>query len=427
MTALRSYVRDLALPATLGEARLAPPSADQACWLFDHVLFGDGRRGGVRRVELETARWKPRVSCSATYRVLFEDGSSEVCALKTYANGKAAELAARRFAHEHAANFAVLPERSLAMWTVMGDRELPGLERILDRRQIARWVEESGCVPARSVRRRRTQVEFLRYKPERRAIACVDLSLRGTEPGLLRFAARFHPPARAARIVAARRAFESVRPNAALRLAFDVPHAGALFEPWLDIEDQAPTDFSHAGEAGELLGSLHALELPEGLEPRRPNDPADARMLFSVDTELLKRFDAWLATRPAFAPTRTTWSHGDVHPDQLARLRTGEGKGAWTLMDLDELAPGDPTADLASWIADRLWEEPWTTFDEAGRTLLEGYGVLPCERTRLEVTSADALVARAAAAIRRLQSGAIEAAHLAFDSIEREFQTGRRR
>ncbi len=83
------------------------------------------------------------------------------------------------------------------------------------------------------------------------------------------------------------------------------------------------------------------------------------------------------------------------------------------LVDLDDLSPADPTADLASWVADELALRPELDLAAAASPLLEGYGALtPAD---LAPATARALVERAAAGVRRLQEGALEqaAAYLA--------------
>ena len=112
---------------------------------------------------------------------------------------------------------------------------------------------------------------------------------------------------------------------------------------------------------------------------------------------------------PPVEPGAPTWIHGDFHPDQVVPRR---GSRDWMLMDLDLVGLGDPTADLASWIADALYEQPDCCFSDAAGALLEGYAhaARPVEPRRLEILTAHALVDRAAGSIRRLEQEASEKA-----------------
>ncbi len=49
------------------------------------------------------------------------------------------------------------------------DRVLRGLPVLLDRRKLGQLVTRLGIAPAGSVKKRKTEYELLRYKPERRA------------------------------------------------------------------------------------------------------------------------------------------------------------------------------------------------------------------------------------------------------------------
>ncbi len=146
------------------------------------------------------------------------------------------------------------------------------------------------------------------------------------------------------------------------------------------------------------------------------NEPEDQRSLFAIDPELERAYSA----RPRIDTTAVrAWCHGDFHPDQVAYERRS---GRPWLLDLDRLHAGDPVRDLASWIADHLDEDPQATFEEAAGPLVEPYlgahGV-SIDPRRLALLAADELVLRAAAAIRRLESGALEHARASLESARR--------
>jgi aminoglycoside phosphotransferase (APT) family kinase protein len=121
------------------------------------------------------------------------------------------------------------------------------------------------------------------------------------------------------------------------------------------------------------------------------------------------------------------WIHGDFHADQML---VDQENGRVRLIDLDALRPGECAEDLASWIADRLSLRPDASIDEACHELCLGYaeggGRLP-SRARIDALVADELVLRAAAALRRLEQGALEKAARCLDRARSLAANGRDR
>ncbi len=420
MSGLRPRERDAALPARAGEPRLAAPGVEEIARGFREALAPEGAPF-VTRVEWTYARWKPGVSITCAYALALEDGTSVVVAAKRYVDGKDRLLAARAAAGDGPGGprrRAWFEDAQLVLWTPAGDRELAGL----DERKLARAAEGAGLVPVRAIRRRRLERALLRYKPERRAVLRLDLCLRDAEPDRLRILARVHPRERAGEIAESRRALRELGGEEFVPafLGADT-EAGILFEAWLEVDAAAPGTFGHAREAGRLLASLHRLPVdPEAL--RTESEVDDLAPLFAIDPAL-ERAVAGLPALPTGGPY--AWRHGDFHPDQIAReRRTGRPR----LLDLDRVGVGDPLRDLASWIADHLDEDPGTSFEAAAFPLLECYeesGGLEVDPRRLELLVADELVLRGAAAIRRLQAGAVEHARRALEHAREIARRGR--
>ena len=236
----------------------------------------------------------------------------------------------------------------------------------------------------------------------------LEYSVRGARPGKRAVIGRLLPAATARRAFAARWILGASEPELLVprALVTDTPHGIAL-EEWLDLVTFAPDTFGHAEQAGAALGRLHRHPLPAGVPAAAAEDPGQHESLFAIDPELARR------SRELRIPTfdgPSTWTHGDFHPDQVAReTRTGR----WRLLDLDLVGPGDPIRDLASWIADQLLEGGAISPTGAAAALLDGYrsaGCPPVNRSRLWASVARQLVSRGAAAIRRLERGALEKA-----------------
>lgn len=419
MTGLRVWPRDPSLPTQAGDADLCPPDNGEVADLIRaHLLLPEAPE--LIDVDWEYARWKPGVSTTCTYRVSFADNSDELVVVKRYRGDKPAVLADRPVTlaenTTESASLrprAVLPASALVLWTPSADREL-GFRFLLDPKRVNKLIRDAGLVEPGLVRRRKTRFELLRYKPERRAVFRVRLFLRDQARTRHSMAFRVLPPTEATRVVAARRAFEDAGGRAlSPPLACAHERHGLLVEPWLELETSAPDVFEHAAAAGAMLARLHALPCGDaGTSGPGASDRAGA----SLD-HLAALFTGHAALAEALAPLswtntdeRTTWTHGDFHPDQLVTSADGP-----LLMDLDCLGVGHPSCDLASWIADHLHEQPDSTWDDAAGPLLAAYadhgGSVP-DTALLRRKVAAELARRAAGSFRRLERGAPERARI---------------
>ena len=415
---LRERERDPRLPALAGEAGLRPLDPDTFLERVEaHLRRPDAP--ALAGASWDYARWKPGVSITSVYTVRFADGTHEPVVAKLYADGKDRTL---EFRPRNEVNLeelcarlrprALLPEESLSLWLPPADRVLRGLPVLLDRRKLGELVTRLGIAPSGSVKKRKTEYELLRYKPERRAVYRIDLRLRDEEKRKMSLAARALPPAQATRLAATRAALQGAGGEAIVPpVAGTNLRQGFLLEPWLQLTTFAPDSFAHAREAGALLARLHALPAPADLRRISSGLPGDLSELFAVDAALGRRPRA----APHPDPERLVFCHGDFHPDQVARL----ADGSWLLMDLDLVGAGDPAADIACWAADWIIESGRADLEAATATLLDGYreagGRAPA-RTRLAAFTAAELVCRAGSSLRRLEEGAIEKAGFALDA-----------
>jgi aminoglycoside phosphotransferase (APT) family kinase protein len=418
LTGLRTFRRDLDLPRRCGDGTLTLPSEDEFRALLQRYLVVTTCE--PTQISLLHARWKPGVAVVGLYEVSLEDGARRWVGWKRYSGAKGPRIASELDPDARASAAASplcaaapLPEGDGYLWTFPADRVLRGAQRAFEPTRLARRFDRAGLGGSTwTLRKRATTLVHLRYKPERRVVARLDAKLRSEsgERSARTFGLRLLPLDVATRVAELRlhaglHAGEHL-PAPAL-LAFD-RRDGVLWEEWLQGETPRPDCFEHARAAGRALAALHAVPPPAGtIVERSLCAEREAALTF------LARFVA-LPTAPDDVSPRVLRArglvHGDMHPDQLLRSDTGP-----RLLDLDTLRAGAPEEDLGSWIADHLTESPGTRYTDAAAELVRGYvsaGGTFDGALLAAVVSCD-LLARACAALRRLEEGALEkAAHL---------------
>lgn len=114
-------------------------------------------------------------------------------------------------------------------------------------------------------------------------------------------------------------------------------------------------------ESGTLLAQLHRTappDLPAATPTRRLAEAAD-RLASRRPRHRLVELARGILGHPR--PARATWVHGDWHLGQV-----GSDRGGLRLLDVDDIAIGDPVWDLARpagwWAAGLLAESDWSTF-----------------------------------------------------------------
>ncbi len=406
MTALREYARDAGIPERAGDAALRPPEPEEALALARAALV---LPSGPELVDAawEHARWSPHETCTALFRVATSDGRELrlVVERRVHARGRIVRAGQDERLAEILPGLRPLAELkggTLAWW-FPADRALPGARRVHDSSRTRRLLASSATFAGLSIRGRDARVALLRYKPGQRAVMRLEVAVRDVagERSAVHLAVRALPPHKAQRLLAARAA---CRASASLgpRIVAHEERSGLVFEEWLDGRASAPEDFSEARAAGRMLAELHA-EAASGPIAR---DGAEILDPLEVDARLWARARS-LAARDLPRSGAATWIHGDFHPDQVLRRADGSN----TLLDWDALRSGEPVEDLASWWADAL--AAGADSEGAIDALLEAYaqsGGRPPERATLRAWTALGLVRRAAAAIRRIESGAVDKA-----------------
>ncbi|MDN5725775.1 MAG: hypothetical protein L0G99_07565 [Propionibacteriales bacterium] len=157
---------------------------------------------------------------------------------------------------------------------------------------------------------------------------------------------------------------------------------------WPKVAVVDPSGTVPWAEAGALLAALHrqpvtGLRLPthdRSVRLRR----ARQRLVGSPYEITLGQVGDRLLTELAAAPTRSpVLVHGDWHLGQLGQM--GQVDPVWRLLDLDDLALGDPEWDLARpagwWAAGLLPDEDWNEFrlsyrQSSGAVWADGWSAL---------------------------------------------------
>lgn len=277
--------------------------------------------------------------------------------------------------------FARLPDLDMLVWQWPNDPALPQLAPLTDPARIG------ALLPGRLAGAAVSEVEVLRYEPERRAtLRCTLAPVRQGEPARTVYAKTF-AQAQAQRLM---RRFARAQ-SAASR---DV-HAACVAEP-LAVDAQ-----------GSTLWQLPAPGRPLLHDPARPDPEAAftaigaalARLhTLDLDEPALRSLDYWLgevqrrvrkigraapdlALRAAAVGKALEQSaarlpsptlgliHGDFHPGQV--WLAGERV---VFFDFDEFALGHPMEDLAEFIVKlEQLAQPASRFDAQVRALIAGY------------------------------------------------------
>lgn len=456
MTGLSTYSRDLELPARVGQPELSVPSAESLL-----AEFGERLGLSANSAELVYARWKPGVGITAAYSLSGGGASSEgLSGVGISGNSPASESGPRwivyrrhvrgkwqpsealasarrkldaRSDEELKAEGQALPlvsdpDRGQLIFAYPADPDLPGAPRALDIGRFARWFEPQGRLAGWRVRRKHFQGQCLRYRPGSRAVYRLEVKREGPEGQKERelLGLRVLPPERALRVLAARQSAESL--GAALLLPPLVAceaRTGLIYEQWLPVNSQRSDDYRQTTLAGELLGQLHRLPLPQGAAAREllsaSLNPAEDWAEFGPQFPRLQR-SLEQVTAPLLEHLEPAWSHGDFHPDNVGLCATGA-----RFLDVDQLALRDVRADLAAWLAGNLelglrrgQQNDWLGLYAE---LIATYGRAPAPRS-LQPWLVAEILRRSVGCLRRLESGAESLAQQLID-LARAIQTER--
>ncbi len=297
-------------------------------------------------------RYKPGTSCLVAYR-LDRPGNApaELVFAKAYRGGDGAKLAKARGKAE-GSDVVTLGSELVVVAGGAGDRDLPGARRLQGgdgdarRRLLGRLLPESPELWE-------TAPRVLRYKPERRWVGVVERG-EGNPVALVKAYRRSRLAAAAAGL-----RFAAPASCRSPRLLGTAPRAGALASSWVpgeslsDVLARPARPPAPLAEVGSALAALHQAD-PSGLASLRPGaDARAARAAASLVATVLP------SSGPAAAGLATSLSrqlderprpvgprHGDFSSDQVVC-----GAGGVALVDFDDVAVGDPTADVGHFLA----------------------------------------------------------------------------
>ncbi|WP_145200405.1 phosphotransferase [Planctomycetes bacterium Poly30] len=413
MIGLTPSVRDLYLPAELGDPRLAPPSeAELVDLVNDRLCICEGNSSPetcTTEARIVHARYRPSVASAATYAVRDIHGLEHFVTYKAHLGDRAENrVVGGRYAEKVSAAcaplrpYALLPERMASLWVFPADPELRGAVRVLDTERTAAWIEGLGAVSPWTVRPHGTMVSLKRYEHSRRAIYRVRIGLDG-DPGESygrEFGLRILPGECAAQSAIWRSQLAG-QPLPIPRLVGHDPINGWILEEWMAGTSADSHDYSVMDHAMVSAASLHGAPIASGSHAGTKRRLAPMDLLNGIPG--IQRVPDWL-WRPLEVPANG-WIHGDLHPDRV--LLRGEGAA---LLGVDGLRPGAPEEDIASWAADALAQGGAGEVDEVIEELVGLYreaGGGEVERERLRALIAIELMERAASAIRDLQADAL--------------------
>jgi fructosamine-3-kinase len=243
---------------------------------------------------------------------------------------------------------AVLDDAALVLWPFPHDRVLPALSRLAEphrRRELL-----TGLLPA-APQFWSARLHPLRYKPERRFVGQL-VAENGDVAALKCYtAADFERIAANSRLVAA---------TGAVRLAPQVGQSRRhhmLAMAWLPghtLEEAAQRPGFDPAAARGVGAALARLHRHNGAHPAQRFDaatalPAAAKSAAAVQPALadpVRQLAARLAEELATSPNPPALLHGDFSADQILLAESGP-----VFLDFDRAAPGDPAADLGSFMA----------------------------------------------------------------------------
>lgn len=300
-------------------------------------------------------RYKPETNCVTLYEVEKADGSKALVYSKIYAEPRPPRPSDRILLSHY------LPDVRMAISAFPRDQQIPSLQKLWDS------GPESHLFKRLISTRRRPRFEqtwgkweLIRYKPERRCLVrgeYLDPDWTGGHRG---FFARVYGDSQGARTARWHRHFARAG-NRRLKIPTcltDLPKSRVLLIKQISglgltsqLEDGGPALDEFISKAAEGLAELHLLPAPEDVQPLRDRSQLSSALkgieeLGEIDRFAISSFGEELGhSLPAATGQRLL--HGDYYHDQVlvdADRRPG-------IIDLDQLALGDPAADVANFCA----------------------------------------------------------------------------
>lgn len=298
-------------------------------------------------------RYKPGTSCLASYTVVTAGGGGLFYA-KAYPQGKSEKiskvLGRERYQNESRPSVFAVSELSAVFTTFPYDHELPALQML---------EASEGSIPLLSrlapdeKDMQNATVVPVRYKPERRFVARLDVAGKAVAVLKVHTEPRYQQ---------ARRAMKSLAPLAKFTTAKALGHSDRYCTQllsWLEgsslnsLIDRGQIKAESFAAAGACLAHLHrqSLEkLPRRLPAYESNEVSQQANEFKYVEDTMQgrllRLTNSCADALADVAVNPVPTHGDFHPGQVL-----VGDGSASLIDLDNVALGNPAYDLGSFMA----------------------------------------------------------------------------
>lgn len=382
--------------------------------------------GGARVVSAQPGyvRYKRGDGALVGYRVELERAGRVATTFVTVRCGQLARLRAEAAALAPRAKqalsdlvpFAVSESEEVLLLAFPIDRELRGLRDLVRASRLRDVLSGAapGLVPdGLRISKSRSELEVVRFKPERRAVLRWRLALvdsEGVSRTLLPIWVRNHAGEESRRAFLAQSAAARVGVPSPVPIASPSPNVA--FEHELDL---GPTRAQELGAVGECLARLHRAEVPGGLVVHDLEAELALVRRAASDLQHLAPEFADLAAGIAEdlrngasshrgAAARTALLHGDFHAGQIVSGSRGIG-----LVDFDRSCIGAPEFDLASHAAQAFVDDSRLDRSESS-ALVAGYraGGGSCDDGFLAWARACALVRTASTPFRRLDPRWIE-------------------
>jgi aminoglycoside phosphotransferase len=402
---------------TIVSSALAPDRAVPARdALLDPDTFADAvdrfvrRRGTFAQIRAARRR-RARYQVGRSLRVLHElevDGAPLLLSARTFA-GDVSEIASR--ARERAIATGLMPpvlplhDLGAVAWVYPNDRKIGALP-------------ELEATVAALLRRERMHVQLVAWAPEKSVV------VRCEDEGETIAYAKAH--AEEGTAVREQRFHDHLHRRLITANGLSIPRALACGRNVVVVEAVCGTRLARvegaaAGDAfgryGRALAKLHSLDGRSAVGPLARFDPervvAGARLIGRVRPDLAEEVLA-LALKLAGArpePGRRALLHGDAHPKNA--LDDGDRVA---LIDLEQLAAGDPAADIGGVLAalryrsvtGDLAEETAETCEQAFLNAYAVGGMLLTTAALRWYTAAALLVERAVRAVTRVREEGLE-------------------
>ncbi len=325
--------------------------------------------GDSPSIEVSYVRYKPGTSCLFGLDISGVEGKFHRGYIKIFESGDPEECFRKYSGRAKEGGWAHLFDGARAVYFNFPlDRSVRGLPFLVSVNHLKHRIHESVESYSPStirIRAKKSSLEILRYKPERRCIVSARLCTRDArngEPGEFKLVAQAYAGVDGARTYSMMRHIASYTGNASFRipkpLGYDSENR-ILFQEFVNGRDLyedllGPGGTTAAGQVALALKDLQALPVPNCEEKTVSDYILHAKFLAKdlisvgeslngAPDEIVRMLDKQSA---AMGPMPPTIIHGDCHYHQFIR-----SEDDIVMIDWDESRVGPPLADAGNFLA----------------------------------------------------------------------------